>query len=274
MPLAAPEISPPSRAPFPFVSYGYRQPTAVTHTPHQKFCLQTVQKFKKQSVSIPGSESYEQYLPSTMFVVQTLPSPEKDVWYLAYGSNISTKKFIHDRGIKPISSAIVTVPGWTLSMSSAGVPYSEPAFATILPIHSPGSEKAIQVIGTAYQLSPGMYKKVLASEGGGIAYAEVEVRAEVLKHDEDGLRGPPGNLPVRSLVTVLRREARPSVRYMVLGPYPALGFGTSTLTSTRTFSVRGLPRLICPRRIRGFSPPSQFFAHLRMSCARLGLLCS
>lgn len=105
-------------------------------------------------------------------------------------------------------------------MDSAGVPYSEPAFASILPIRSSGNEKDVQLIGTAYQLDPGMYKKVLASEGGGIAYAEVEVRAEVLTHDEDSLRGPLGNFPVRSLVTVLQRHARPSVRYMVLRSYP------------------------------------------------------
>ncbi|KAL1846608.1 hypothetical protein Daus18300_014199 [Diaporthe australafricana] len=151
-----------------------------------------------------------------MLVLRTLPAPDADIWYLAYGSNLSTKKFIHDRGINPISSVSVTVLGWTLSMDSAGVPYSEPAFASILPIHTSGSEKVVQLIGTAYQLSPEMYKKVLASEGGGIAYTEVEVQAEVLKDDEDSARSLLGKLAVRSLVTVLQRKARPSVRYMAL----------------------------------------------------------
>lgn len=200
-----------------------------------------------------------------MLVVQTLPAPDADIWYLAYGSNLSTKKFIHDRGINPISSVSVKVPGWTLSMDSAGVPYSEPAFASILPIHTSGSEKVVQLIGTAYQLSPEMYKKVLASEGGGIAYAEVEVWAEVLKDDKDSARSLLGKLPVRSLVTVLQRKARPSVRYMVKCPELGLRIVLSTLNLIRTSSVRGLPRLICPCRIRDSSPPSQCFAHLSVS---------
>lgn len=221
-------------------------------------------------VPVRNLKSYHNYPISIMLVLQTIPVPDADVWYLAYGSNLSTKKFIHDRGITPISSVSVTVPGWTLSMDSAGVPYSEPAFASILPIHSSGSEKAVQLIGTAYQLTSEMYKKVLASEGGGIVYAEVEVWAEVLKDDEANAQ----KLRVRSLVTVLQREARPSVRYMV--PRPDLGprIDLSTLNLIRVFSVLGLPTLIFPCRIRGFSPPSQCFAHLSVSSPRLGLLFS
>lgn len=219
-------------------------------------------------------KSYYNYPTSTMLVLQTLPAPDADIWYLAYGSNLSTKKFIHDRGITPISSVSVTVPGWTLSMDSAGVPYSEPAFASILPIHSSGSEKAVELIGMAYQLNPEMYKKVLASEGGGIAYAEVEVWAEVLKDDVGNAQSLLSRLPVRSLVTVLQRKARPSVRYMVPRPELGLIIVLSTLNLIRTFSVRGLPRLICPCRIKGFSLPSQCFAHLSVSSPRLGLLFS
>lgn len=89
-----------------------------------------------------------------MLVLQTLPAPEAEIWYLAYGSNLSTKKFIHDRGITPISSVSVIVPGWTLSMDSTGVPYSEPAFASILPIHTSGSEKAVQLIKNGISAQP------------------------------------------------------------------------------------------------------------------------
>lgn len=119
-----------------------------------------------------------------------------------------------------------------------------------------------------------MYKKVLASEGGGIAYAEVEVWTEVLKGDEDNAQSLDSKLPVRSLVTVLQRKARPSVRYMVLHPDLGLRIVLSKLNLTRAFSVRGLPRLICPCRIRGFSPPSQCFAPLGVSSLGWGLLSS
>ncbi|KAH8773855.1 hypothetical protein F5883DRAFT_385437, partial [Diaporthe sp. PMI_573] len=148
------------------------------------------------------------------------PQPNAHVWYLAYGSNLSSSKFIHDRGITPLSTAVVSIPGWSLSMDSAGVPYSEPSFASILPAHAAGREKSVELIGTAYKLTPEMYKKVLASEGGGIAYAEVEVRAhvlhKVLADDTRRSEAGEGTVAMRSLITVLRREARPSARYMNL----------------------------------------------------------
>lgn len=152
-----------------------------------------------------------------MLVLCTLPVPTKTVWYLAYGSNLSSEKFIHDRGIKPISSLVVTVPGWTLTMDSAGVPYSEPSFASISPVNTSGRGKTVVLIGTAYELTPAMYAKVLASEGGGIAYAEVEIRARSLEVEELPRTAQSGvpHLGVRTLVTVLRREGRPSNRYKV-----------------------------------------------------------
>lgn len=154
-----------------------------------------------------------------MIVVTALPQPKADMWYLAYGSNLSSSKFIHDRGIIPLSTVVVTVPGWILSMDSAGVPYSEPSFASILPARANGWEKHVQLIGTAYKLTPEMYRKVLASEGGGIAYAEIEIRAQVLhetpvdvtRNAREGME----TMTTRSLITVLRREAKPSARYMV-----------------------------------------------------------
>jgi hypothetical protein len=151
-----------------------------------------------------------------MLVLQRLPPPTSEVWYLAYGSNLAASKFIHDRGIVPLLTAVVVIPGWTLVMDTAGVPYSEPSFASISSIHESGYEKSKEVIGTAYLLTPEMYTKVIASEGGGIAYAEVEVRANRLVDPSGQKMETEGDsFAVRSLVTVLRNFARPSVRYMV-----------------------------------------------------------
>jgi hypothetical protein len=151
-----------------------------------------------------------------MLVLQRLPSPITNVWYLAYGSNLAASKFIHDRGIVPLSTRVVAIPGWTLVMDSAGVPYSEPAFGSISPVFESGNEKSRELIGTAYLLTPEMYTRVIASEGGGIAYAEVEVRANSLVDPSDEkMETNAETFAVRSLVTVLRHFARPSVRYMV-----------------------------------------------------------
>ncbi|KAI0411490.1 hypothetical protein F5X98DRAFT_47172 [Xylaria grammica] len=153
-----------------------------------------------------------------MLVLRTLPTPESDVWYFAYGSNLDYNKFVVDRGIIPLSSDLVTMPGWSLEMDSAGFPYSEPSFGSVtyqgwLSRESGG----IQVIGTAYKLTPKMYTKVLASEGGGIAYVEVEVRvAKVRTEAAPDVQDKKQTFPVRTLVTAMRREAKPSLRYMEL----------------------------------------------------------
>ncbi|KAF2973015.1 hypothetical protein GQX73_g508 [Xylaria multiplex] len=81
-----------------------------------------------------------------MVLVSTLGRPVGNVWYLAYGSNLSSSKFVRDRGIRPLAAVLVAVPGFTLAMESAGVPYREPS-----------------------------------SEGGGIAYKEINVRVIPLK---------------------------------------------------------------------------------------------
>ena len=62
------------------------------------------------------------------------PNPDKpDVWYLAYGSNMSRAKFTGSRGIVPKATARVRVPGWVLAFNIPGLPYSEPAFTSIVP---------------------------------------------------------------------------------------------------------------------------------------------
>ncbi|KAI0153252.1 glutathione S-transferase [Xylariaceae sp. FL1272] len=153
-----------------------------------------------------------------MLVLRTLPAPESNVWYFAYGSNLDHNKFVVDRGITPLSSELMTMPGWSLEMNSAGFPYSEPSFGSVTyqgwSSREPGG---IQVIGTAYRLNPKMYAKVLASEGGGTAYVEVEARAAKVRTEAaPDVQEKMQTFPVRTLVTVMRRVAKPSLRYMKL----------------------------------------------------------
>ncbi|OCL06617.1 hypothetical protein AOQ84DRAFT_296658 [Glonium stellatum] len=149
-----------------------------------------------------------------MAVFLTLPEPEHSIWYLAYGSNLSSTKFVHDRGIVPLATALVAVSGYALSMNSAGVPYQEPSFANISRIHL-NENKKCELVGVAYLLNPQMYAKVVASEGGGIAYREEELEAEgVTDEDKRKLGSINGKVAMRALVTVLLREATPSERYM------------------------------------------------------------
>ncbi|KAI0390345.1 hypothetical protein F5Y17DRAFT_445249 [Xylariaceae sp. FL0594] len=150
-----------------------------------------------------------------MPIVYTLPPPTGNTWYLAYGSNMSTEKFVKQRGIKPLRTVAVEVPLWTLTMDSAGVPYSEPSYGSISPLKHEKDGQGL--MGVAYLLSPENYAKALASEGGGIAYAEVEVRACMTSPTTDEhLLSLDTSVGVRTLVTVMRHKARPSTRYMGL----------------------------------------------------------
>lgn len=146
-----------------------------------------------------------------MVVIRTLPAPTENLWYLAYGSNLSSSKFVKDRGIVPLDTVVVSVPGFTLAMESAGVPYQEPSFASVRLIDTQASPKEKELLGTAYLVTPEQYTHIIASEGGGIAYREVAVDVQAF-HDDAGT-----SMIARTLITVmLRRPApRPSQRYMV-----------------------------------------------------------
>lgn len=139
------------------------------------------------------------------------------VWYLAYGSNLNATKFLHDRQITPISQVNVEIPGWVLTLDSAGVPYSEPSFASMSVCSGRfvAGEKVPCLVGIAYELTRDMYRKVIASEGGGIAYAEVEVRAKRIDPMCASNSTPIETFAVRGLVTLMPRAASPSQRYMV-----------------------------------------------------------
>lgn len=180
-----------------------------------------------------------------MVVIRGLPPPTENLWYLAYGSNLSSSKFVKDRGIVPLQSRIVRVPGYTLDMSAAGLPYREPSFASIHRINRDidKSDKVYKehfcsdmelecdwttLWGTAYLLSSDQYTRVIASEGGGIAYREVEVLVESIGGHTSGQTAhigdkasssssAAGTWTARTLLATLPRypAPRPSHRYMV-----------------------------------------------------------
>ena len=151
--------------------------------------------------------------------------PAQNVWYIAYGSNMSAEKFQKVRGIKPLETASVRLPGWELTLEIPGMPYIEPAYASIRPrrhrrICLPASESmalllnqekdlkryedGVVVEGCAYLITPDQWIKVIASEGGGIAYNDVDVTAHILH--STSLRRKGEVIQAKSLGTVFRRE--------------------------------------------------------------------
>ncbi|KAI1917597.1 hypothetical protein LOZ53_006195 [Ophidiomyces ophidiicola] len=152
------------------------------------------------------------------------------VWYFAYGSNMNSETFTAHRGIKPLATVPVRIPGWMLSFDIYGMPYQEPSFSSISQI-PPRVEKFVQaaasasaevapppVHGTAYLVSHEDYISIIGSEGGGIAYDEIEVLAQSVTQDGDN------KMPIRSpfkVMTLVRAYGptvprHPSKRYLDL----------------------------------------------------------
>jgi hypothetical protein len=147
-------------------------------------------------------------------------SPET-LWYFAYGSNMSSAKFTGSRGVVPLDSARAFVPHWMMTMEIPGLPYSEPAFGSLKPraATSAGDVGTPDVIGVAYLITAEQYRHVIASEGGGTAYSDVEIAAKgVSPWDQQKIRN---GRPMRTLgsSTMTRAPpAAPSLRYMVRDP--------------------------------------------------------
>ena len=148
--------------------------------------------------------------------------PDRLVWYLAYGSNLSSQTFREDRQITPQAAVAIVVPGWHLTLSSAGFPYREPSFASIAAVGSAGptDEKhdgpcELPLHGTAYLITWSQWIKIIASEGGGIVYKEALLRAQPIQPQDQQRWG--AELSVLTLVSTMERwpEPRPSQRYMV-----------------------------------------------------------
>jgi gliotoxin/aspirochlorine biosynthesis gamma-glutamylcyclotransferase len=102
-------------------------------------------------------------------------------------------------------------------MTIPGLPYVEPAFASIEPMSAVHlDEKEQEVQGVAYLITRAQYAKVVASEGGDIAYTRAKLRAKPLEKDGVQLVGGK-EFVVFTLINAIYKAhpGRPSRRYMV-----------------------------------------------------------
>src|SRR5690349_7649036 len=110
----------------------------------------------------------------------------KNIFYLAYGSNLASKTFLGMRGIRPISQKNVHCPTLTLTFDLGGFPYLEPCFANTRytkdtpPPPPPGVDYHKThwkkgVVGVAYEVTPEDFLKILATEGAGASYKDIIV---------------------------------------------------------------------------------------------------
>lgn len=139
------------------------------------------------------------------------PSVTSPIWYFGYGSNMKAS-VMQGRGIKPLEVRWARVHGYVLTFDVFGLPYSEPSMASIAPYTMTGETQHVpDVCGVAYLLSSEDFKRLVGTEGGGVAYDEIEVegvswRAQVAEE-----------IRMHTLVAKFpwRPNACPSKRYLV-----------------------------------------------------------
>ncbi|KAF2861093.1 hypothetical protein K470DRAFT_281724 [Piedraia hortae CBS 480.64] len=117
--------------------------------------------------------------------------------YLAYGSNLSIEAFRKARGIQPLSELNVQVPSLRLTFDLPGIPYAEPCFANTArakadanipeaeanekmqnlgpksPYHKDRWTKGL--VGVVYEVTLKDFAHIIATEGGGSSYKDIEV---------------------------------------------------------------------------------------------------
>lgn len=137
---------------------------------------------------------------------------EESIWYFGYGSNMKTS-VMASRKIKPLEICSVKVPDYLLTFDVFGLPYSEPAMASIsrYTLDDPHSQIGVPCAhGIAYRLSAADMRRLITTEGGGVAYHTIEVEGLLLDGTGAGLK-------LQTLVARYPRRpnAAPSLRYRV-----------------------------------------------------------
>jgi hypothetical protein len=139
---------------------------------------------------------------------------ERPTWYFGYGSNMK-RSVMSSRKIEPLEICPVKVPDYVLTFDVFGLPYSEPAMASISRYtrDDQNSQLGVPCVhGIAYRLTVADMHRLIATEGGGVAYNMIEVEAIHMKGNDSE-----SGLKLHTLVARYSRRpnAAPSLRYRV-----------------------------------------------------------
>ncbi|OAA41288.1 Butirosin biosynthesis, BtrG-like protein [Metarhizium rileyi] len=125
---------------------------------------------------------------------------KEPMWYIGYGSNMKASS-MQGRNVTPLATEIVTVPSHYVTFDIFGIPYSEPCYASIEEFPEGGTAQLELVhgnyrtpvpplCGVAHLLTPTDFHRLLVTEGSGVVYDIVTVRAYRFDGD-DKPTGPP-----------------------------------------------------------------------------------
>jgi hypothetical protein len=106
------------------------------------------------------------------------------ICYLAYGSNTKCP-VMEGRGIRPLAAWRLIMPSHVLTFDNFGIPYSEPAMASIAERRAVADYEQVlelrpAVHSVGYVLSASDFEKLLVCEGTGTAYNVFELEAYML----------------------------------------------------------------------------------------------
>lgn len=136
------------------------------------------------------------------------------LWYFGYGSNMKSST-MKSRGIEVLDVRAVKVSSYILTFDVFGLAYSEPSMASIAQYQvsanndTDGCKTPPDVHGVAFCITRSDFKRLIASEGGGVAYREIEVEGTSLEADDVVI-------PMHTLIAKYPRRpnAAPSGRYL------------------------------------------------------------
>ncbi|KJX95713.1 gliotoxin biosynthesis protein GliK [Zymoseptoria brevis] len=143
-----------------------------------------------------------------------------DIWYFAYGSNMKTS-VMTSRGLGALEHIPVRAPSYMLTFDIYGIPYSEPSMASICQYRRGGGDGnggqdaaytcPPDVHGVAYRLNAEGYARLIASEGGGVGYRELQILGVPVGSESTFIQ-------MWTLVALhpKRPNAAPSLRYLRL----------------------------------------------------------
>ncbi|KAG6276286.1 hypothetical protein E4U47_000139 [Claviceps purpurea] len=109
--------------------------------------------------------------------------PATAAWYFGFGANMSASVFIERRKIRPLRTEAACIPTHALCFNVLGIPYMDPGNGGIRPLNPDDTDATACVHGVAYLLTSDDLKRVILSEGGGIAYQVARLNAKLLLDD-------------------------------------------------------------------------------------------
>ncbi|KAJ3076651.1 hypothetical protein HDU98_001661 [Podochytrium sp. JEL0797] len=153
--------------------------------------------------------------------IDRLSAPPGHVYYFAYGSNMAQSTMIR-RNFKPQETRTCVLPGYVLSMGMRGIPYFEPAFATIFK-RSEAPHLCVStdpdVHGAVHLISEAEFRRISFTEAGfghkGLGYQQIKEDVTLLDANGKAV-GTCEAVALANSVSSISEGYWPSKRYLEL----------------------------------------------------------